>query len=210
MAIKRLQHLRGLVAKLAATPLKDGELFLDTANHKVIMGDTGATGGNFTLANESDLTTLKTDVDNNTQDIADIMGDYMKTSAGGNVLDANAVAITDADGKLKAVTGTDGQVIGFNANGEPVATDPVGGGAFNKSATAILPVTTGTTATVAVTGIVANADPFIVVPQWTATIADEKVAWNKIVSVESKAGSLEFTLSGDTATAVTFAVYWTA
>lgn len=208
MAIKRFQHLRGLIAKLTATPLKDGELYLATDEHKVYMGDTTVAAGNFALANEEDLTTLKTDVDNNTQDIADIMTDYAKT-AGGNTLTANSVAVSDADGKLIAVTGTAGQVIGFSATGAPEAQTPSGGGAFNKSATATLAITTGTTATVTIADMVADADPFVVIPQWTTAIDDEKVAWNKIISVESKAGSLEFKLSGDTATAVPFTVYWT-
>lgn len=62
------------------------------------------------------------------QDIADIQADYVKTSAGGNVVDANAVVVSDADGKIKGVTGTDGQVIVFDANGVPKAQDlPAGG-----------------------------------------------------------------------------------
>ena len=41
-------------------------------------------------------------------------------------------------------------------------------------------------------------------------MTNEKSAWNKIVSVESQAGSLKFTTSGSTTTTVTFKVFWTA
>ena len=152
---------------------------------------------------------MQTEVEGIAQDVADIQLDYAQT-ASGNTITANSVAVGNADGKLTGVTGTAGQFIGFDANGVPIAQSVNTSSALNKSATVTLPVVSGTTATVAVSGMVANADPFFVVPQWGANMTDEKSAWNKIISVESQAGSLKFTTSGSTATAVTFNVFWTA
>lgn len=263
MGIKHIQILRGLIAKIKATVLRDGELVLSTDEHKVYVGDTGVADGSgmFGLATdaevkvvsdkvdviEGDVTTAKTDITNlktastnlqndmttvkgdittikgnittiqgditdvqgditdiqndvttiqgdvtniktdyartytankvivsgtdgklkelagtdgqlvsfnatgvpvavtpdfpskadvdaNTQDIADIMTDYMKT-AGGNTLDPNGIAITNADGKLAVVTGTDGQIVQFDANGVPKAVTLQSGGAQKYTAT---------------------------------------------------------------------------
>lgn len=213
---KKIQLLRGKEVNLksATNPsgyvLSDAEFFVDTTQHKVIVGDANVTpDGRFALANESDVTAMQTEVENVVQDVADIQTDYAKT-ASGNTITANSVAIGNAEGKLTGVTGTAGQFIGFDANGVPIAQSVSAAGALNKSATVTLPAVSGTTDTVAVSGMVANADPFFVIPQWGSDMTNEKSAWNKIISVESQAGSLKFTTSGSTATAVTFKVFWTA
>lgn len=213
---KKIQLLRGKEVKLKSTTnpsgyaLSDAEFFVDTTQHKVIVGDANATpDGRFALANESEVKAVQTEVENITQDVADIQTDYAQT-ASGNTIAPNSVAIGNANGKLTGVTGTVGQFVGFDANGVPTAQSISTSSALNKSATVTLPVVSGTTATVAVSGMVANADPFFVIPQWSTHMTDEKSAWNKIISVESQAGSLKFTTSGSTATAVTFKVFWTA
>lgn len=213
---KKIQLLRGKEVKLksATNPfgyaLSDAEFFVDTTQHKVIVGDANATpDGRFALANESEVKAVQTEVEGIAQDVADIQTDYAKT-AGGNTITANSVAVGNDEGKLTGVTGTAGQFIGFDANGVPTAQSVSTSSALNKSATVTLPVIRGTTATVVVSGMVANADPFFVIPQWGTHMTDEKSAWNKIISVKSQAGSLKFTTSGSTATAVTFKVFWTA
>lgn len=213
---KKIQLLRGKEAKLksATNPsgyaLSDAEFFVDTTQHKVFVGDANATpDGRFTLANESDVKAVQTEVEGVAQDVADIQLDYAQT-ASGNTITANSVAVGNGDGKLTGVTGTAGQFIGFDANGVPQAQTVSASSALNKSATVTLPVVSGTTATVIVSGMVADADPFFVIPQWSSNMTNEKSAWNKIVSVESQAGSLKFTTSGSTTTAVTFNVFWTA
>lgn len=213
---KKIQLLRGKEVKLksATNPsgyaLSDAEFFVDTTQHKVIVGDANATpDGRFALANESEVKAVQTEVENITQDVADIQTDYAQT-ASGNTIAPNSVAVGNGEGKLTGVTGTTGQFIGFDANGVPTAQSISTSSALNKSATVTLPVVSGTTATVAVSGMVANADPFFVIPQWSTHMTDEKSAWNKIISVESQAGSLKFTTSGSTVTAVTFKVFWTA
>lgn len=213
---KKIQLLRGKEAKLKSTAnpsgyaLSDAEFFVDTTQHKVIVGDANATpDGRFALANESEVKAVQTEVENIAQDVADIQTDYVQT-ASGNTIAPNSVAVGNGEGKLTGVTGTTGQFIGFDANGVPTAQSISTSSALNKSATVTLPVVSGTTATVAVSGMVANADPFFVIPQWSTHMTDEKSAWNKIISVESQAGSLKFTTSGSTVTAVTFKVFWTA
>ena len=213
---KKIQLLRGKEAKLKSTTnpsgyaLSDAEFFVDTTQHKVIVGDANATpDGRFALANESEVKAVQTEVENIAQDVADIQTDYAQT-ASGNTIAPNSVAVGNGEGKLTGVTGTAGQFVGFDANGVPTAQSISTSSALNKSATVTLPVVSGTTATVAVSGMVANADPFFVIPQWSTHMTDEKSAWNKIISVESQAGSLKFTTSGSTATAVTFKVFWTA
>lgn len=213
---KKIQLLRGKEAKLKSTAnpsgyaLSDAEFFVDTTQHKVIVGDANATpDGRFALANESEVKAVQTEVENIAQDVADIQTDYAQT-ASGNTIAPNSVAVGNGEGKLTGVTGTAGQFVGFDANGVPTAQSISTSSALNKSATVTLPVVSGTTATVTVNGMVANADPFFVIPQWSTHMTDEKSAWNKIVSVESQAGSLKFTTSGSTATAVTFKVFWTA
>lgn len=213
---KKIQLLRGKEVKLKSTTnpsgyaLSDAEFFVDTTQHKVIVGDANATpDGRFALANESEVKAVQTEVENIAQDVADIQTDYAQT-ASGNTIAPNSVAVGNGEGKLTGVTGTTGQFVGFDANGVPTAQSISTSSALNKSATVTLPVVSGTTATVAVSGMVANADPFFVIPQWSTHMTDEKSAWNKIISVESQAGSLKFTTSGSTATAVTFKVFWTA
>ena len=213
---KKIQLLRGKEAKLKSTAnpsgyaLSDAEFFVDTTQHKVIVGDANATpDGRFALANESEVKAVQTEVENIAQDVADIQTDYAQT-ASGNTIAPNSVAVGNGEGKLTGVTGTTGQFIGFDANGVPTAQSISTSSALNKSATVTLTVVSGTTATVAVSGMVANADPFFVIPQWSTHMTDEKSAWNKIISVESQAGSLKFTTSGSTVTAVTFKVFWTA
>ena len=213
---KKIQLLRGKEAKLKSTvnpsgyALSDAEFFVDTTQHKVIVGDANATpDGRFALANESEVKAVQTEVENIAQDVADIQTDYAQT-ASGNTIAPNSVAVGNGEGKLTGVTGTTGQFIGFDANGVPTAQSISTSSALNKSATVTLPVISGTTATVTVSGMIADADPFFVIPQWSSDIVNEKSAWNKIISVESQAGSLKFTTSGSTATAVTFKVFWTA
>lgn len=213
---KKIQLLRGKEAKLKSTAnpsgyaLSDAEFCVDTTQHKVFVGDANATpDGRFALANESEVKAVQTEVENIAQDVADIQTDYAQT-ASGNTIAPNSVAVGNGEGKLTGVTGTTGQFVGFDANGVPTAQSISTSSALNKSATVTLPVVSGTTATVAVSGMVANADPFFVIPQWSTHMTDEKSAWNKIISVESQAGSLKFTTSGSTATAVTFKVFWTA
>lgn len=213
---KKIQLLRGKEVKLksATNPsgyaLSDAEFFVDTTQHKVIVGDANATpDGRFALANESEVKAVQTEVENITQDVADIQTDYAQT-ASGNTIAPNSVAVGNGEGKLTGVTGTVGQFIGFDANGVPTAQSISTSSALNKSATVTLPVISGTTATVTVSDMIADADPFFVIPQWSSDIVNEKSAWNKIISVESQAGSLKFTTSGSTATAVTFKVFWTA
>ena len=213
---KKIQLLRGKEAKLKSTAnpsgysLSDAEFFVDTTQHKVIVGDANATpDGRFALANESEVKAVQTEVENIAQDVADIQTDYAQT-ASGNTIAPNSVAVGNGEGKLTGVTGTVGQFIGFDANGVPTAQTISTSSALNKSATVTLPVISGTTATVTVSGMIADADPFFVIPQWSSDIVNEKSAWNKIISVESQAGSLKITTSGSTATAVTFKVFWTA
>lgn len=213
---KKIQLLRGKEVKLksATNPsgyaLFDAEFFVDTTQHKVIVGDANATpDGRFALANESEVKAVQTEVENIAQDVADIQLDYAQT-ASGNTIAPNSVAVGNGEGKLTGVTGTAGQFVGFDANGVPTAQSISTSSALNKSATVILPAVSGTTATVTVSGMIADADPFFVIPQWGSDMTNEKSAWNKIISVESQAGSLKFTTSGSTATAVTFKVFWTA
>ena len=191
---KKIQLLRCKEAKLKSTAnpsgyaLSDAEFFVDTTQHKVIVGDANATpDGRFALANESEVKAVQTEVENIAQDVADIQTDYAQT-ASGNTIAPNSVAVGNGEGKLTGVTGTAGQFVGFDANG----------------------AVSGTTATVTVSGMIADADPFFVIPQWGSDMANEKSAWNKIISVESQAGSLKFTTNGSTTTAVTFKVFWTA
>lgn len=213
---KKIQLLRGKEVKLksATNPsgyaLSDAEFFVDTTQHKVIVGDANATpDGRFALANESEVKAVQTEVENIAQDVADIQTDYAQT-ASGNTIAPNSVAVGNGEGKLTGVTGTAGQFVGFDANGVPTAQSISTSSALNKSATVILPAVSGTTATVTVSGMIADADPFFVIPQWGSDMTNEKSAWNKIISVESQAGSLKFTTSGSTTTAVTFKVFWTA
>ena len=142
MATKRLQHIRGTLAKIISYVLADGELAVDKSNHKLVVGDSGTTDGYFVCANDSDLTTTNTNVSNLSttvstlnSSVTNIQADYMKT-ASGNTITANAVAVSNSSGKLTAVTGTSGQVIAFNSSGVPVATT-ISTGGVQKYATTI-------------------------------------------------------------------------
>lgn len=141
MATKRLQHIRGTLAKIITYVLADGELAVDKTNHKLVVGDSGTTDGYFVCANDSDLattntnvTTLSSTVSTLNSSVSNIQADYMKT-ASGNTITANAVAVSNSDGKLTAVTGTSGQVIAFNSSGVPVATTISTGGVQKYSTT---------------------------------------------------------------------------
>lgn len=105
-----LQFLRGLIGKKPT--LKDGQAYVDKTNHRLIIGDTSTTDGEFIVPNHKELTSLKKDIDgvlinlntglqNAEQDIADIQTDYLKT-AGGNTLSNYCVVITDKNGKAKS------------------------------------------------------------------------------------------------------------
>ncbi|HAU85882.1 MAG TPA: hypothetical protein DCW90_10375 [Lachnospiraceae bacterium] len=161
------------------------------------------------MANEETLTTLKTEVDGNTQDIADIMTDYAKT-AGGNTIAANSVAIANADGKLTSVTGTAGQVIGFSATGVPEAQTPAGGTKpYNKSADVTLPVASTSPTTVTVPGMPANAAPFMILPrfsEWT----NQPRSWHRLLVVTNDtAGQIVLHHTSPIEVTVPFTVYWT-
>lgn len=128
MATKRLQHIRGTLAKIINYVLADGEFAVDKTNHKIVVGDTDVTNGYFVCANDSDLATTNTNVSNLSttvgtlsNNVSNIQANYMQT-ASGNTITANSVAISNSSGKLTAVKGTSGQVIAFNSNGVPVAT----------------------------------------------------------------------------------------
>lgn len=235
---KKIQLLRGQETKLKSTTnpsgyaLSDAEFFVDTTQHKVFVGDANVTlDGRFALANESDVTAMQTEVENVVQDVADIQTDYAKT-ASGNTITANSVAIGNAEGKLTGVTGTAGQFIGFDVNGVPIAQSVSAAGALNKSATVTLPEWNGMTndtspgapsfevtndgnirVTLHISGMVENADPFFVIPQWSSSnIDNEKNLWNQIISVESHEGILVFLIKGlpPIGPDVTFKVFWTA
>lgn len=210
---KKIQLLRGQEAKLKSSSnpsgyvLSDAEFYVDTTQHKVFVGDTNATpDGRFTLANEADVEAVKTEVESISQDVADIQTDYAKTT-GGNTLTPNSIAIADANGKLKGLTGTEGQFVKIGANGVPEVGD-ASGGALSHVVTATLPVTSGTSATVAISGITADTEPFMVIPQFTSAYSNEQAAWNQIKYCESGAGNVTFTLKSATTTAVTFKCYF--
>lgn len=205
MAIKRVQHLRGDKANLAGTPLKDGELFLDTTGHKAMMGDTGEAAGNFTLARDDELSALTTRVDDAETDIDNIQADYAKTT-GGNTITANAVAVSDASGKLKGLTGAQYQIPSFDANGVPTIVDDTF--CFNKSAAFTMPTNTNSPATVAIANLPANCDPFMIVPEYNEWDKQPR-NFNRVRAVISNAGSLTVHHVGALDTTVPCRIYWT-
>lgn len=91
-----LQFLRGLIGKKPT--LKDGQAYVDKTNHRLIIGDTFATGGEFSLPNSTELDTVTNNISSIEQDVADIQTDYFKT-AGGNTLTGFHAVITDGNGK---------------------------------------------------------------------------------------------------------------
>lgn len=136
MAVKHLQLLRGLLSKIATKgTLKNGEPYVITDEHKLAIGDSEKTNGYFVCADDEEVQNLSTSVAEIETDVAGIQTDYMQTT-GGNTITANAVAVSNTDGKLTAVTGISGQVIAFNASGVPVATTLSTGG-VKKYATTI-------------------------------------------------------------------------
>lgn len=105
-----LQFLRGLISK--KPKLKDGQAYVDKTNHRLIIGDTSHTDGEFSLVNFDEVYEIAqrvgnigTNLQNAEQDIADIQTDYFKT-AGGNTLTASKVVVTDANGKASAAAVT--------------------------------------------------------------------------------------------------------
>ena len=115
-----LQFLRGVFSKKPT--LKDGQAYVDKTNHRLIIGDTSATDGEFIVPNHNELTSLKKDIDgvlrnlntglqNAEQDIADIQTDYFKTGGtGGNTLTASRAVVTDSSGKAAVSTVTSTQL----------------------------------------------------------------------------------------------------
>lgn len=91
-----LQFLRGLIGKKPT--LKDGQAYVDKTNHRLIIGDTSATGGEFSLPNSTELDTVTNNISSIEQDVADIQTDYLKT-AGGNTLTGFHAVVTDGNGK---------------------------------------------------------------------------------------------------------------
>lgn len=101
-----LQFLRGLIGKKPT--LKDGQAYVDKTNHRLIIGDTSATSGEFSLPNFDEVYEIAQRVGNigknlqdAEQDIADIQTDYLKT-AGGNTITAGRVIVADDNGKATA------------------------------------------------------------------------------------------------------------
>lgn len=131
--MRNIQMLRGALAKKPV--LKDGQMYVAKDTMQVIVGDSSVVRGEFkivedntafiTLGNRvinatANITNLTTEVNNQASDIADIQADYMQT-AGGNTVTKNSVIISNSDGKAIALTGADGQYVGFNASGVPTA-----------------------------------------------------------------------------------------
>lgn len=116
--MKKIQILRGTFAK--KPNLEDGQMYLAKDTKQVFVGDKAITEGEIELANKSDLTTLTNKVNTQASDIADIQADYMQTT-GGNTVTKNSVIVSDTSGKAVALTGTNGQYVGFDASGVPTA-----------------------------------------------------------------------------------------
>lgn len=135
MAIKHhLQFLRAIFTKLSKGALKTGEPCYITDKKKLAIGDTTETDGYVLCARDSELQTLSSNIDTHFETLEGQLNNYAET-ANGHTITANAVAISNADGKLTALTGTNGQVITFNANGVPVATTMQSGGVQKYSTT---------------------------------------------------------------------------
>ena len=116
--MRKIQILRGTFAK--KPNLEDGQMYLAKDTKQVFVGDKAITEGEIELANKSDLTTLTNKVNTQPSDIADIQADYMQTT-GGNTVTKNSVIVSDTSGKAVALTGTNGQYVGFDASGVPTA-----------------------------------------------------------------------------------------
>lgn len=116
--MRKIQILRGTFAK--KPNLEDGQMYLAKDTKQVFVGDKAITEGEIEFANKSDLTALTDEVNTQATDIADIQADYMQT-AGGNTVTKNSVIVSDTNGKAVALTGTNGQYVGFDASGVPTA-----------------------------------------------------------------------------------------
>lgn len=116
--MRKIQILRGTFAK--KPNLEDGQMYLAKDTKQVFVGDKAIAEGEIEFANKSDLTTLTNEVNTQASDIADIQADYMQTT-GGNTVTKNSVIVSDTNGKAVALTGTNGQYVGFDASGVPTA-----------------------------------------------------------------------------------------
>lgn len=116
--MRKIQILRGTFAK--KPNLEDGQMYLAKDTKQVFVGDKAIAEGEIEFANKSDLTALTDEVNTQATDIADIQADYMQT-AGGNTVTKNSVIVSDTNGKAVALTGTNGQYVGFDASGVPTA-----------------------------------------------------------------------------------------
>lgn len=116
--MRKIQILRGTFAK--KPNLEDGQMYLAKDTKQVFVGDKAITEGEIEFANKSDLTALTDEVNTQATDIADIQADYMQT-AGGNTVTKNSVIVSDTNGKAVALTGANGQYVGFDASGVPTA-----------------------------------------------------------------------------------------
>ena len=135
MAIKHhLQFLRAILSKLSKDTLKTGEPCYITDKKKLAIGDTTETDGYILCARDSELQSLSSDTTTHFETLESQLNNYAET-ANGHTITANAVAISNADGKLTALTGTNGQVITFNVDGLPVATTMQSGGVQKYSTT---------------------------------------------------------------------------
>lgn len=135
MAVKhRLQFLRSIFTKLSQGTLKTGEPCYVTDKKKLAIGDTTETDGYVLCARDSELQALSSNTSTHFETLEGQLTNYAET-ANGHTITANAVAISNADGKLTALTGTHGQVITFDAKGHPVATTMQSGGVKKYSTT---------------------------------------------------------------------------
>lgn len=135
MAIKHhLQFLRAILSKLSKGTLKTGEPCYITDKKKLAIGDTTETDGYILCARDSELQSLSSDTTTHFETLESQLNNYAET-ANGHTITANAVAISNADGKLTALTGINGQVITFNVDGIPVATTMQSGGVQKYSTT---------------------------------------------------------------------------
>lgn len=135
MAIKHhLQFLRAIFTKLSKGALKTGEPCYITDKKKLAIGDTTEIDGYVLCARDSELQTLSSNTATHFETLESQLNNYAET-ANGHTITANAVAISNADGKLTALTGTNGQVITFNVDGIPVATTMQSGGVQKYSTT---------------------------------------------------------------------------
>lgn len=116
--MRKIQILRGTFAK--KPNLEDGQMYLAKDTKQVFVGDKAIAEGEIEFANKSDLTALTDEVNTQATDIADIQADYMQTT-GGNTVTKNSVIVSDTNGKAVALTGANGQYVGFDASGVPTA-----------------------------------------------------------------------------------------